>query len=104
MVTATPFTREAGSGPSVVCLHANASSSNQWRVLMDMLSPQFHVFAADSCGSGKSIDWPSDRTMGLNDEADLSSQSFALRVILSCGPLLWCRNCTQSCAAAATTR
>ncbi len=70
MVTATPFTREAGSGPSVVCLHANASSSNQWRDLMDMLSPQFHVFAPDSCGSGKSIDWPSDRTMGLNDEAD----------------------------------
>ena len=26
-----PFFREAGAGPGVVCTHANASSSGQWR-------------------------------------------------------------------------
>jgi pimeloyl-ACP methyl ester carboxylesterase len=29
----TPFFRELGAGPGVVCLHANASSSSQWRAL-----------------------------------------------------------------------
>ena len=47
------FYREAGSGPGVVCLHSNASSSTQWRGLMDMLAPKFHVLAADSYGAGK---------------------------------------------------
>ena len=49
-----PFFREAGSGPGVVCLHANASTSGQWRALMDLLAPRFHVLAADSLGAGKS--------------------------------------------------
>lgn len=70
MSIAAPFTREAGSGPAVVCLHSNASSSSQWRDLMEMLSPKFHVLAPDSYGSGKSIDWPSDRTICLNDEVN----------------------------------
>ncbi len=70
MVTATPFTREAGAGPAVVCLHSNASSSNQWRDLLETLSPRFHVLAPDSYGSGKSVDWPSDRTICLDDEVD----------------------------------
>ncbi len=30
-----PFFREAGTGPGVVCLHSNASTSGQWRGLMD---------------------------------------------------------------------
>lgn len=63
-----PFVREAGTGPAVVCLHCNASSSSQWRDLMDTLSPRFHVLAPDSYGAGKSIDWPSDRTICLDDE------------------------------------
>jgi pimeloyl-ACP methyl ester carboxylesterase len=70
MVAATPFTREAGTGPAVVCLHSNASSSNQWRDLLEMLSPRFHAFAPDSYGAGKSIDWSSDRTICLDDEVD----------------------------------
>ena len=39
---ATPdvFFREAGRGPGVVCLHSNASSSSQWRALMDGLAPR----------------------------------------------------------------
>ncbi len=34
-----PFFREAGAGPGVVCIHSNASTSGQWRGLMDLLSP-----------------------------------------------------------------
>jgi len=66
-----PFVREAGSGPGVVCMHANASSSSQWRGLMDLLAPRFHVFAPDSYDSGKSPSWPSDRIITLKDEVAL---------------------------------
>jgi pimeloyl-ACP methyl ester carboxylesterase len=65
------FVREAGRGPAVVCLHANASSSSQWRGLLDQLSPTHHVLAPDLYGAGKSPDWPSDRVISLADEADL---------------------------------
>jgi len=63
-----PFYREAGEGPGVVCLHANASSSSQWRGLLDLLAPTFHVLAPDSYGAGKSPAWP-DGKIGLKDEA-----------------------------------
>lgn len=63
-----PFVREAGSGPGVVCLHSNASSSGQWRGLMDMLSPKFRVLAPDAYGAGKSPEWPSDRVITLRDD------------------------------------
>ena len=66
-----PFVREAGAGPGIVCLHANASTSGQWRGLMDLLSPGFHVFAPDSYDSGKSLHWPSDRVIRLSDEVAL---------------------------------
>lgn len=66
-----PYLREAGAGPGVVCLHANASSSSQWRGLMESLAPGFHVLAPDSYGSGKSPEWPSDRVIALRDEAAL---------------------------------
>ena len=35
MTILEPFFREAGTGPGVVCLHANASTSGQWRGLME---------------------------------------------------------------------
>lgn len=66
-----PYFREAGTGPGVVCVHSNASTSGQWRGLMDRLAPKFHVLAPDSYGSGKSPDWPSDRRIRLRDEAAL---------------------------------
>ena len=66
-----PFFREAGTGPGVVCLHSNASTSSQWRGLMDRLAPKFHVLAPDSYGAGKSPDWPSDRSIRLLDEVAL---------------------------------
>ena len=71
-----PFCREAGSGPAVVCLHANASSSSQWRALMDRLAPRFRVFAPDAYGAGKSPQWPSDRELSLHDEAALLEPVF----------------------------
>lgn len=66
-----PFFREAGAGPGVVCTHSNASNSSQWRALMDLLAPQFHVFAPDSYDAGKSPPWPSDRVISLRDEVAL---------------------------------
>lgn len=72
-----PYFREAGSGPGVVCLHSNASSSSQWRGLMDLLSPKFRVLAADSYGAGKSPPWPTDRKLVLRDEVDLVEPVFA---------------------------
>lgn len=71
MTQPQPFVRQAGSGPTVVCLHSNASSSAQWRGLMDLLAPRFTVLAPDSYGCGKSPEWPSDRTITLDDELRL---------------------------------
>ena len=71
MAPPLPFVRDAGSGPGVVCLHSNASSSSQWRGLMELLAPRFRVLAPDSYGSGKSPEWPSDRQIGLADEVAL---------------------------------
>jgi pimeloyl-ACP methyl ester carboxylesterase len=73
---ASPFFREVGSGPGVVCLHANASTSSQWRALMESLAPRFHVLAADSLGAGKSPPWPTDRQVSLHDEVALLEPVF----------------------------
>ena len=71
------FFREAGSGPGVVCVHSNASSSSQWRGLMDLLASRFHVLAADTYGAGKSPAWPRDRKVSLRDEVELLEPVFA---------------------------
>ena len=68
-MTADPFFRESGAGPGVVCLHANASSSSQWRGLMERLVLRHHVLAPDLYGSGNSPDWHSAREIALRDEA-----------------------------------
>jgi pimeloyl-ACP methyl ester carboxylesterase len=73
----SPFFREVGSGPGVVCLHANASTSSQWRALMESLAPKFHVLAADAFGAGKSPPWPTDRQVSLHDEVALLGPVFA---------------------------
>ena len=75
-----PFCRESGdaaAGPAVVCLHANASSSSQWRQLMECLAPRHHVLAPDSHGAGKGPAWPADRTLALRDEVTLLERTFA---------------------------
>jgi len=71
-----PFFRETGSGSGVVCLHANSSSSTQWRALMDVLAPEFHVLAPDFYGAGKSPAYPTDRTITLQEEAALLEPVF----------------------------
>jgi pimeloyl-ACP methyl ester carboxylesterase len=63
-----PHTRKSGHGPGVVCLHANASTSGQWRELMERLSDRYHVLAPDLYGAGKSPDWPSRGEIALRDE------------------------------------
>lgn len=73
----TPFFREAGSGPGVVCLHSNASHSGQWRGLIERLAPTFHVLAADGYGAGKSPAWRAKRPVRLHDEVALLEPVFA---------------------------
>jgi pimeloyl-ACP methyl ester carboxylesterase len=62
--------RESGTGPAVLCLHANASSSSQWRALTELLAPRFRVLTADSYGAGKSPPPPSGGAR-LKDEVAL---------------------------------
>jgi pimeloyl-ACP methyl ester carboxylesterase len=72
-----PHCREAGSGAGVVCLHANASTSGQWRELMDLLAPRCHVLAPDNLGAGQSPDWPGGTAFRLRDEAEFLEPVFA---------------------------
>lgn len=77
MSSLVPYFREAGAGPGIVCLHANASTSTQWRALMERLSPTHHVLAADLLGAGKSPAWPGAGRAGLDDELTLLGPVFA---------------------------
>ena len=69
--------REAGRGAAVVCIHSSASSSSQWRPLMDRLAGRFRTLAADLYGSGKSPMWPAVRPLSLADEVALLDPVFA---------------------------
>ena len=77
MTTNIPYFRETGAGPGVVCLHANASTSSQWRGLMEMLEAGYHVLAPDSYGAGKGPAWPTDKEIRLRDEVSLLEPVFA---------------------------
>jgi len=76
MTTPAPHVRASGAGPAVICLHANASSSAQWRGLMDVLSADHRVLAPDLYGAGRSPDWPSDSRIALRDEVDFLAPVF----------------------------
>jgi pimeloyl-ACP methyl ester carboxylesterase len=71
------YVRETGTGPGVVCLHSSASSSAQWRPLMDRLAGRFRTLAVDLYGSGHSPAWPGERPMWLADEVALLASVFA---------------------------
>jgi len=71
-----PGYREAGQGPSVVCIHGSASSSGQWRSLMDRLSDRFRLIAPDLYGHGHTPPWPDRRGMHVDDEVDLLEPVF----------------------------
>jgi pimeloyl-ACP methyl ester carboxylesterase len=63
---------ESAIAGGVVCLHASASSSRQWRRLAEHLAPdKRHVHAPDLCGYGDSPAWPGERDLSLADEVDL---------------------------------
>ena len=72
-----PFVREAGAEHTdtlpVLCLHANASSSSQWRALMDLLAPRHRVLAPDLLGAGRSARWPQVAGARLHHELDALS-------------------------------
>ncbi len=72
-----PFFRDTGAGPGIVCFHANASHSAQWRELQDDLAANFRVLALDSWGAGKSPPWPTDRVVTLSDEVALAEPVLA---------------------------
>jgi pimeloyl-ACP methyl ester carboxylesterase len=71
-----PYFREAGEGTAVVCLHASASSSGQWRALMERLAPRFRVLAVDLYGAGRTAPWPGDHPMVLDDQVALLDPVF----------------------------
>lgn len=76
MDTAETFFRETGEGPGVVCVHANASTSGQWRELGERLAPRFRVLAPDTYGAGKGPAWPGARHT-LRSEVDVLEPVFA---------------------------
>ena len=73
---AEAYYREAGSGPAVLCLHCSASTSGQWRPLMEQLADRYHVIAPDLYGSGKSPAWPDERPMWLDDQIAFLAPAF----------------------------
>src|SRR5438874_6249088 len=76
MESPAAFFREAGAGTGVVCVHASASVSGQWRPLMDLLANRFRVLAADLYGYGQSPAWPDAHKLSLADEARLLEPVF----------------------------
>lgn len=71
MSAASAYFRESGSGETVICLHSSASSSGQWRALMESLSDRYRVLAPDLYGYGKSPAWSGDRDLLVEDEIGL---------------------------------
>ncbi len=70
--------KEAGQGPSIVCLHGSGSSSSQWRSLMDRLSNRFRLIAPDLYGHGKTPPWQDVSAMCIDNELDLLKHTFQL--------------------------
>jgi pimeloyl-ACP methyl ester carboxylesterase len=58
------------AGIPVVCIHASASSSGQWRPLTERLAGRFRSLAVDLYGYGQSPPWPDERPLSLADEAE----------------------------------
>src|SRR5690348_9869377 len=63
---------EAGSGETVLLLHATASSSAQWFDLAGVLRANCHVVAPDLYGYGETDPWPGNRPFALSEEAALA--------------------------------
>ena len=59
--------------PSVVLLHASASSARQWQPLAAALGEQFRVHAIDLHGHGERSPWQGARPLALMDEVALAA-------------------------------
>jgi pimeloyl-ACP methyl ester carboxylesterase len=57
--------------PTVVTLHASASSARQWQPLATALAPRFRVHAIDLHGHGERSPWRGARPLSLADDAAL---------------------------------
>jgi pimeloyl-ACP methyl ester carboxylesterase len=62
---------DQGSGEPVMLLHSSASSSAQWRVLVDRLSERWRVIAPDLHGYGNTTQWPGRGPFRLAHEAEI---------------------------------
>jgi len=63
---------EAGSGETVLLLHATASSGVQWQALAETLRSGCHVLAPDLYGYGETDPWPGHGPFALAEEAALA--------------------------------
>lgn len=68
LLLATP----ASQRPTVVLLHASASSSRQWDALVQALQPTHDVQAIDLHGHGRRPAWAGVRPLSLHDDAALA--------------------------------
>lgn len=59
--------------PSVVMLHASASSARQWQPLAAALGPRHRVHAIDLHGHGERSPWQGARPLTLADEAAIAA-------------------------------
>jgi pimeloyl-ACP methyl ester carboxylesterase len=66
----------AGMKPTLVLLHASASSARQWDALAPALALHFDVHAIDLHGHGMRAPWPADAPLSLGDEAALIEPLF----------------------------
>jgi pimeloyl-ACP methyl ester carboxylesterase len=61
----------AAMQPTVVLLHASASSARQWAGLFALLADRYDVHAPDFHGHGARPDWPGHGPLTLADEVAL---------------------------------
>jgi pimeloyl-ACP methyl ester carboxylesterase len=61
-----------------VCIHGSASSSGQWRPLIERLSDRFRLIAPDLYGHGRTPPWPDHCGMHVDDEVDLLEPVFSM--------------------------
>lgn len=62
---------EQGRGETVLLLHSSASSSAQWRALLDRLSERYRVIAPDLHGYGRTAAWAGRGPFRLEHEAKI---------------------------------
>lgn len=62
---------EAGQGPLVVLVHSSVAGARQWKKLIELLAPSFHVKEVNLYGYGRTPGWTAPRPQTLADQAAL---------------------------------